>query len=88
VKVARGIENNFDRYLMIPDLTTQEVFLPTASAFRGRIDPSGRPCGLAEARPIDAELCKPLGYIIGEFGKSDLGDPNEVAPMAQGFDGL
>jgi hypothetical protein len=60
--------------------------LPTASAFRGRVGRSGGPSGLAEAGPVDAELPKPLGYIVGKFGKSKLGDHNEFAPMVQGFD--
>ena len=85
MKVVRGIEKNCEG---VPDLTTQDLFLPTASRFRGRIGPSAGPSGLAGARPIDAELLRPLGYIIGQFGKHDLGDPDEFAPMVQGFDEL
>jgi hypothetical protein len=38
-------------------------------------------CGSRTHRPL-----KPLGYAIGPFGKSTLGDHNAFAPAVQGFD--
>src|SRR6516164_2403572 len=42
--------------------------------------------GLQQKDPTIAELLKPLGYAIGQFGKNHLGDRNDYLPTVHGFD--
>jgi len=41
--------------------------------------------GLQQKDPTIAELLKPLGYAIGQFGKNHLGDRNDYLPTVHGF---
>ncbi len=42
--------------------------------------------GLQAEDPSVAQLLKPLGYVIGQFGKNHLGDRNGHLPTVHGFD--
>ena len=46
----------------------------------------GSPLGLQKEDVTIAELLKPHGYAIGQFGKNHLGDRNEFMPTVHGFD--
>jgi Sulfatase len=46
----------------------------------------GADIGLRAEDPSVAELLKPLGYAIGQFGKNHLGDKDEFLPTNHGFD--
>jgi len=46
----------------------------------------GATLGLRKEDPTIAELLKPLGYAVGQFGKNHLGDRNEFLPTVHGFD--
>jgi len=46
----------------------------------------GATLGLQPEDPNIAELLKPLGYATGQFGKTHLGDRNELLPTVHGFD--
>ena len=46
----------------------------------------GSPLGLQKEDVTIAELLKPHGYAIGQFGKNHLGDRNEYMPTVHGFD--
>src|SRR6516225_5578464 len=46
----------------------------------------GSTLGLSPEDPTIAELLKPLGYAMGQFGKNHLGDRNEFLPTVHGFD--
>ncbi|WP_233256194.1 arylsulfatase [Falsiroseomonas bella] len=46
----------------------------------------GADIGLQPEDPTFADLLKPLGYAIGQFGKNHLGDKDEFLPTNHGFD--
>jgi arylsulfatase A-like enzyme len=46
----------------------------------------GADTGLRPDDPTMAELLKPHGYTIGQFGKNHLGDKDEFLPTMHGFD--
>ena len=46
----------------------------------------GADVGLSAEDPTMAELLKPHGYAIGQFGKNHLGDRDEFLPTVHGFD--
>ena len=46
----------------------------------------GADVGLSADDPTMAELLKPHGYAIGQFGKNHLGDKDEFLPTMHGFD--
>jgi arylsulfatase A-like enzyme len=46
----------------------------------------GSPLGLQKEDVTIAELLKPHGYSVGQFGKNHLGDRNEFLPTVHGFD--
>src|ERR1700726_1542718 len=46
----------------------------------------GADIGLSADDPTMAELLKPHGYAIGQFGKNHLGDKDEFLPTRHGFD--
>src|SRR6202522_1887613 len=46
----------------------------------------GADVGLSASDPTMAELLKPHGYAIGQFGKNHLGDKDEFLPTVHGFD--
>src|SRR5712692_6261117 len=46
----------------------------------------GADVGLRPEDPTMAELLKPHGYTIGQFGKNHLGDKDEFLPTMHGFD--
>ena len=46
----------------------------------------GADIGLSADDPTMAELLKPHGYAIGQFGKNHLGDKDEFLPTMHGFD--
>src|SRR6266705_375015 len=46
----------------------------------------GADVGLRADDPTMAELLKPHGYAVGQFGKNHLGDKDEFLPTIHGFD--
>src|SRR6266705_6662351 len=51
-----------------------------------KIGMPGADIGLSADDPTMAELLKPHGYAIGQFGKNHLGDKDEFLPTMHGFD--
>ena len=65
------------------------AFIMGQSVFRSGLSKVGLPgaaLGMRAEDPTIAELLKPLGYAIGQFGKNHLGDRDEHLPTQHGFD--
>jgi len=65
------------------------AFITGQSPFRTGLLKVGLPGakeGLSGKDPTIAELLKPMGYMIGQFGKNHLGDLDEHLPSNHGFD--
>jgi len=64
-------------------------FVTGQSGFRTGLLKVGLPGakeGLQPEDPTIAELIKPYGYMLGQFGKNHLGDLDSMLPTARGFD--
>ena len=83
MKVVRGIETNHEYNAIRPH---GEYFSQLPQRFEAGAARQRAPLGLRKPDSSTPKPLKPLGYAIGPFGKSTLGDHNAFAPAVQGFD--